>query len=519
MDIGRRRLLQSAVPALAAGVAPGTGRAAAPPARPRLGINLSGVADWNSELPFADMVRMSREWISQRDGAGWGKGPPLAVDEAGWLKALEPGCHADSALSTIEGGHYPAGTYRVFYDGKGEFEFWGTGRLVSHRGGVGTVEVATPRSGPLWLRVRRTDPTDPLRNFRVLRPGFDAKTPPNAFDPAFLERWRGVDCLRFMDWQYTNNSVQQRWAERPLPTDARFTTKGVALEVMIDLANRIGVAPWFCMPHRADDEYVTGFARLVNQRLDPALKIYVEYSNEVWNFMFSQTRFLRDEAQAARITQGEAIARRSLRVFRLWEQVFGGPQRLVRVLPSQAANLGLSEQIVRHQDAYRHADVLAIAPYLPGNIEPTGDLQASRVERWSVEQLLDHLESRSLPAAIASMKAQKAVADRYGLKLVAYEGGQHLVGVLGVENNEAVTRLLHEANAHPRMGGIYERYFEGWEQAGGDLHCHFNSVAGWGKWGSWGLLRNTLEDPRQSPKFMATMRWARKLGQKVNLPG
>lgn len=520
MDIGRRRLLQSAVPALAGGLGATGGHAAAPAGRPRLGINLNGIADWNTELPFADMFRMSREWVSQRQGAGWGKGPPLALDEAGWIKALESGCHADAALCTIEGGHYPAGSYPVRYEGKGEFEFWGTGRLSSQKPGAAIVEVAAPRSGPLWLRLKRTDPADPLRNFRVLRPGFDEAAPLNAFDPAFVERWRGVDCLRFMDWQHTNNSAQQRWGERPKPSDARFSSKGVALEVMIDLANRIGAAPWFCMPHRADDEYVTAFARLVSERLDPALKVYVEYSNEVWNFMFAQTRFVRDEAQAARISQGESIARRSLRVFKLWEQVFGGPQRLVRVLPSQAANVGLSEQIVRSQDAYRYADALAIAPYVPGNVEPSGgDLPASRVERWSVDQLLDHIESRSLPAAIASMKAQKAVADRHGLKLVAYEGGQHLVGTLGAENNDAVTRLLHEANAHPRMGAIYERYFEGWEQAGGDLHCHFSSVGGWTKWGSWGLLRHAFEDPRQSPKFMATMRWARKLGQKVNVPG
>ena len=34
-------------------------------------------------------------------------------------------------------------------------------------------------------------------------------------------------------------------------------------------------------------------------------------------------------------------------------------------------------------------------------------------------------------------KQQKKVADKYGLKLVAYEGGQHMVGVTGGENNEA----------------------------------------------------------------------------------
>ncbi|MEJ5238934.1 MAG: hypothetical protein WHT82_11275, partial [Limisphaera sp.] len=44
------------------------------PARSRLGINLSGIADWNTEHPFADAFKTARPWISQRTGAPWGQG-------------------------------------------------------------------------------------------------------------------------------------------------------------------------------------------------------------------------------------------------------------------------------------------------------------------------------------------------------------------------------------------------------------------------------------------------------------
>jgi hypothetical protein len=274
------------------------------------------------------------------------------------------------------------------------------------------------------------------------------------------------------------------------------------------------------MPHLGDDDYVSGFAKAVKQRLAPHLKVYVEYSNEVWNFQFQQTRDLDKEAKAAGISLPAATARRSVKMFKLWQDAFGGLERLVRVMPSQAANPDLSDQILRHQDAYRHADVLAIAPYFGDVIQPSGNgLTAGQVESWSVDRLLDHLDEKAMVPVLQSLKGQKAVADKYGLKLVAYEGGQHLVGILGVENNDKVTRLLHAANAHPRMGKLYERYFDAWQQAGGDLHCHYNSVGTWSKWGSWGLMQDTLEDPRQSAKFMATIRWAQKMGQKVKLPG
>ncbi|HSI25011.1 MAG TPA: hypothetical protein VK952_05270, partial [Methylotenera sp.] len=46
----------------------------APSANARLGINLAGLADWNTELPFVDLFRMSREWVSQPKDGAWGSG-------------------------------------------------------------------------------------------------------------------------------------------------------------------------------------------------------------------------------------------------------------------------------------------------------------------------------------------------------------------------------------------------------------------------------------------------------------
>jgi len=47
------------------------------PPRPALGTNLSGVNDWNSELPFVDVFRSSRRWLSQAPGMTFGAGPAL----------------------------------------------------------------------------------------------------------------------------------------------------------------------------------------------------------------------------------------------------------------------------------------------------------------------------------------------------------------------------------------------------------------------------------------------------------
>lgn len=495
-----------------------------PASKPSLGINLNGPADWNTELPFVDVFRFSRPWISQREGQPWGKGPELELDERGWVKRLEADCWAETLLCTIEGGHYPAGRYAVLYDGQGELDVWNAATIVDRRPGRLAVDV-DPSKGAFYLRLLKTDPNDYVRNIRVIMPGFETTWRKDPFHPVFLERWQGVTCLRFMDWMETNGSEISRWSQRPRLDDATFSKHGVAVEVMIDLANRLGADPWFCMPHRADDEYIRNFARLVRQRLDGRRKVYVEYSNEVWNGQFPQSKYAGEEgiklgfAEKPWEAAWRFTAHRSVQIFRIWEEAMGGRDRLVRILPSQAANPYVSERILEFQDACRSADALAIAPYVSFNIPRQGKgLTTADVEKWTVEQVLDHVQQESLPKAIEWIKAQKQVADKYGLKLVAYEAGQHLVGVGGGENNDKVTALLQAANAHPRMGRIYDQYYATWTEAGGDLLCYFSSVGRWSKWGSWGILEHYDDDPRQSPKFMSTMRWAKSLGQEVHVP-
>lgn len=61
---------------------------------------------------------------------------------------------------------------------------------------------------------------------------------------------------------------------------------GVPLDTMIQLVNQVGAAPWFCMPHLGDNDYIRQFATQVKQQLRPDVNVYVEWSNEVWHTGF-----------------------------------------------------------------------------------------------------------------------------------------------------------------------------------------------------------------------------------------
>ena len=212
------------------------------PAQSRLGLNLNGPADWNTEYPFVDVFRLSRRWISQRQGASWGQGPTLDCDAQGWVRKLEPDCWAESPILT--GGHAPVGEYVCLYDGEGQIDFGANSRIVAR--GPGRIVVnLDARQGGTFVQLKQTNPQNPVRNLRVLMPGSEKSYAAEPFQHGFLNRWRGFNTFRFMDWQETNGSQQREWADRPRLDDATWTAKGVPVEALVDLCNRLKINPWF----------------------------------------------------------------------------------------------------------------------------------------------------------------------------------------------------------------------------------------------------------------------------------
>jgi hypothetical protein len=43
---------------------------------------------------------------------------------------------------------------------------------------------------------------------------------------------------------------------------------------------------WINVPYLASDDYILNMAQLINTTLRPDVKVYVEYSNEVWGNQF-----------------------------------------------------------------------------------------------------------------------------------------------------------------------------------------------------------------------------------------
>lgn len=492
----------------------------------RMGINFSGIAYWASELPFADLMHQAGEWVSQPpDFGSWGTGPTLDLDENGWVKKLEKGCHVTKILCAGGEVNYPSGTYVMLYEGEGEIELQTPIGLI-RKAGQGRLEIdVNSKKGMFAINIVAINPENHLRNIRMIAPGLESHYQTNPWHPAFLKRWAGVACIRVMDMMATNHSTQKDWQNRPKPEDVSYAVKGVPVELLVDLANRLDTDIWFCMPHLATNDYVEQFAKVVKNSLKPHLHAWVEHSNEVWNGGFDQHHYATKQGQALRLSnqawEGGFLyhAKRSVEIFKIWEVVFGERRRLVNVMAAQAANAWLSFQLLKTPDALSYTDVLAIAPYVSMNVPieaEVGGLSASKVAAWSLDQVFGYINTVALPEANRWIDENKQVADAYGVKLVAYEAGQHLVGIAGAENNDKLTNLLMRANQDKRMGEVYAQHLKYWQAAGGDLMCLFNSADKWSRHGSWGLLQHYDDNAANSPKFKAVMEWAKSRGQKVS---
>lgn len=479
-----------------------------------VGVNIAGIAFYTSEIVFVDAFKQSQPWTSQLPGKPYNEGGPLSLDTRGWVKKLNGNGHYAESLMFVDlQGHYPGGKYICLYEGDGAIEFAEGASVLEARPGRLVVNVA-PKDGPIALRLTKTNPLDPVRNIRLIMPGFEKTYMEQPFHPDFLKRWSGFRVARFTGWSVPNGCKVEKWSDRVTPEHAsQGTVSGVALEYQIQLANALQADPWLCLPVRVDDDYVREFARLLRAKLDGDRKIYLEYANECWHSGFDGGQFCAERGKALGLSKNDYEAQirfysqRSVEIFKIVQEVFGSHDRLVRVLNTAPDSTWAIETVTDWKNAGKNVDAIAIAPYFGGQFGKPASEKATAA--LTVEQLLDACQQDIEANAKRTKETAKFVKAR-GLKFLAYEGGQHLVGVEGVENNELLTKLFQSANRNGRMKDLYLQDLRGWDEAGGGLFCVFVSMGYPTKWGSWGILDYFDQDEKTAPKMQAIREFMRK---------
>ena len=324
--------------------------------------------------------------------------------------------------------------------------------------------------------------------------------------------------------------VNSIWSKRAQPTTlGQGTDKGIAFEYMIQLANTLDANPWINIPTAANDVFVEKLATLIKNKLKPGLKCYIDHSNETWNFGFPGYHYSEAKARQLGLT-GTIIpadawhAFRAIEIFKIFNRVFDEPDlkearkhsRLVRVLTSQTAWLDRTKAVMDWQmpdkqwptnglPAYRYADAWGITAYFGNDIQQ-GLENASLDELINLQiQLIETLfGDEKNPGLIRQLLLE---SNSRNLKLVAYEGGTHL---LAPNNDPDLVSKLALVNQDKRMKEVYLLWLKKWNQLydeyGKDnigVINHYHDVSQYSKYGYWGLLQSTYQDIETAPKYQA----------------
>ncbi|NVJ98275.1 MAG: calcium-binding protein [Alphaproteobacteria bacterium] len=503
---------------------------------PSVSVNLDGIADWSTQAPFLDITKSMRPWfVDTGDGIAFYDelGDVLDVDENGWLMSMPEGY---DAVNTVWDWHnqgyaesaaeYRSGVYVLRYEGQGTIQLYGNTTIISQTDGEIVFENTT--GGAMGFRILETDPNgtgDYLRDISVVKEEhlelFEAG---GVFNPDWLELIDDMTVLRFMDWLNTNDTKLASWDDRPTPDMFSYMVDGAPIEIIVALGNQIGADIWVNVPHLADDDFVTNLATYIHENLDPDLQVSVEYGNEIWNSAFMAAHEVEQLAQDA---YGDHInpfggrlsyyGQRASEVMRLFTDVYGddASEQLIRVAATQYVNTWVTERILTAPDWQEadpdnyvapstYFDAIAVTTYFGGAIPVTEELREMviaaiedpQVNAFDVlaAMLMDPNVDSSIPQVAASLAEQAAMAEAYGLRMVAYEGGQHVHHLFATDGSGLVLDdFLTDFARSEQMADLYQELFDMWRDVGGEAFMQFTDVGGPSQWGSWGL-RATLED-------------------------
>ncbi len=463
-----------------------------------VGVSPGKLTHWGNQWVFRDAFKQSMPWRSNE------KNRALHLDHDGWVASLEEGQFAWSLLHSQAGPHYPGGGYRVSYDGKGELRFSGAAEVVQASPGEMLVEV-DPKKGGIRLELRATDPENPLRNLQILPEALAGGGPEaSVFHPRFLELLDGFTVIRFSHLMKAGDDNPRSWEARVTPgNQTQAGGKGIALEYAIALSNELQADAWFTIPVAADAAYMRSFAEMVKQRLNPALRVYVEYGDDVGVWPTKSSQYCLEEGRELGLgedwtqARNRYYARRSKELFAIWNEVFENDERLITVLNA------LSDEVCKMAaDGADAAGMVTLFGSKFGKLENIDHLLS-----MDLDALMDELEKEA--EINDGVNEEIARAKRFNLQPVSFYMTPIICALgpiakeRGKEIHEQVIAKALAMLEHPKMEPIFRKFIQSWRDAGGGLWIHEGLVHQPSQWGWFGLLKHMDEDPEGSPKFRA----------------
>ncbi|RNA10793.1 PA14 domain-containing [Brachionus plicatilis] len=496
-------------------------------------MNLADIPDWSTELTFVDLHRRARKWIAHKMAYAslWGELDPedVQLSEDGYPIYLEIDKQIGTFMTRDLKAHYPNGKYVCLYDGDGYLYFWFEDVEITYRG-AGRIEFTvthkTEMNNGIYYNIIRTNPSNPIRNVRIMEAKFESTYQDFPFYPTYLEFLRKFKTLRFMPWSSVFEDVDVDWSNRTTDSFYTYTLRtGVSLEKQVLLCNTLGANPWFNLPHRASDNYIRKWAAYVRDNLRPDVKIYLEVGNECWGTGGSHVcgNYAQKMGYIQNYTikamqnyyslnyQGQicyhAMTGKKYKdlIIEVFNETNQNPERINLIFGSQAAWTGPTEVFfLCNGDFYKSYDMLTVAPYMSASLNKEDESLVSLEEFYNTT-VYEAIENAVKVTRIIGILVKNKTEGK--MKFGLYEAGPDFSSLRDTSNTE-LTDLSFKIHRDPRMYHALKLYLTNLTKMPDvniDVFAYFISAGVCSIYGCWGMIESSDANWTASPKYKAYM--------------
>jgi len=470
-----------------------------------MGINLGWSTSWTMECPWIDVMKSSNTWITYDETSGWSSGvtDSLEVDGNGYPLELPQVINGKQTSVRLRLNNHYEGRYVFLFDGEADIDW----KSVPHEYVDGKHYVTFDGTGGTkYMNIMSTPRGNHLRHVRILPVDMETTYDPNhPFRQEYLDFLRPFQTLRFMPILGTNDGFEYiHWEDRPTPTYCTQNSfgKGIAIEHCIQLCNDLDADMWFNVPHPVWDDWIINAARMIRDSLKPCLKVYLEYSNEVWNWAggYPQGRWIvrngrdpdhpewdcADSIHAALAAIGESGAMHPekdaymhARVFNIWRPIFEGAgqrDRLICIGAVQGRYTATVKRVLRYLFEVDGGGCDAVGPsnYFTINTAQSAfdDMPEGSVTQQMIYDSLLAQADRDFAVGGAWWQMD-TISEHYGIPIALYEGGT--AGRPDHHWGDSMTALF----SSPRIYDVYRGNLQYWVDSTDLLtDCFLSTIGG-----------------------------------------
>jgi len=482
-----------------------------------IGINLSYINYYSPGPPFNDVMTTASDMLSYPHGTyNWDSGlmDQIPVDANGW--PLEIPYSVGGVLQDVRFliNSFYAGDYVVLHDGEGTITLGGVSSTVI--GGVTHITLPGTETN-IWINITSSTKGNHIRNMRIIPAVYKgAEETMPTFNSLYLQGLQPFHALRFMDWTHTNHSPSINWETRTTTkTYTQAGGEGVAWEYVIELANTLKADPWICIPHKVTDAYINSLAQLFLANLDSNLTLYVEFSNELWNWIYTQAGICIAALSgigAAGTNHPEKDAYMMARTFTIFNNVWSVQRsRLVTVAAVQLGWVDNTRRILNYlfDVAGVGADAVSPGGYFYFDPKDHAIWNAMDPAKVTAEMVINSADGYINEETFRYIDATSAYARDRGIDYIVYEGGQHMQPYN--QQDWGYNQAVWDAQIHSGMYDLYMRNLTKHKDVNCKLFMGYDYVRQReSRYGSWGHLEdladiNAVDLKSTAPKYKALL--------------